>query len=81
MKIVIDISEEYYNRIKKEYKHDFKLYEIVANGTPLEKVFEDIKAEMKSIHKLEQQIYGKECWNFTVRCMEIIDKHISGKER
>ena len=41
MKIVIDIDEDYYEIIKHDVKvchNDFKPYNIIANGTPLEEI-------------------------------------------
>ena len=45
------------------------------------KVIEDIKAEIKTIQQAEIQIYGKANWNFSGKCLDVIDKHISGKEK
>ena len=44
------------------------------------KVIEDIKAEIKTIQQAEIQIYGKENWDFSGKCLDVIDKHISRKE-
>ena len=43
-------------------------------------IIEDIKKDIETLREGEQQIYGKESWNFVGKCLEIIDKHISGKE-
>ena len=43
-------------------------------------VLEKIKEEIETLVEAEQQVYGKGSWNFTKKCLDIIDKHISGKE-
>lgn len=44
-------------------------------------VINDIKAEIETLREGEQQIYGKESWNFVDKCLEIIDKHIAERKR
>ena len=70
MKIVIDISEEYYAVCKEKAKTNIGTCSTIAKGIPLEKVFEDIKSEMK-----------EKFWHDEAeRAIDVIDKHISGKE-
>lgn len=88
MKLIIDISDTLKNIADKE---DFKtfshfmwrtiLMDSIKNGTPFDSVIEDIKAEIETLREGEQQIYGKESWNFVGKCLEIIDKHIAERKR
>ena len=81
MKIIIDIPEDYKEVVDnlvldgKEYllpyAVEIRITRAIKIGTPLEKVLEDIKAEIES----KKYIVSAE------RCLEIIDKHISGKEK
>ena len=83
MKLIIDIPEEEYERIK-DIPNDYKLliHKAVANGTPLD----DVKAEMESLidwHDCPIELdNGNDSWYCQAvnQCLEIIDKHISGKE-
>ena len=43
---------------------------------PIKCYIEDIKAEIKAIQVAEIQIYGKESWNFTGKCLDVIDEKI-----
>ena len=50
MKLVVDIPQDIYELCKRDklhYEQAELLEKQVANSTPLEKVLEDIKAEMK----------------------------------
>ena len=81
MKYVIDIDEEIFE-CAKEHRliSHAPVLEAVANGTPLEEVLEDIKAEIENI-ELNGQIRDVECFNAGVNiAISVIDKHISGKE-
>ena len=87
MKIVIDISEEHYALCKEKAKTNIGTCTTIAKGIPLEKVFEDIKAEI--IQNRNRDISGNgniEEWLEGYRiafneALAIIDKHISGKEQ
>lgn len=74
MQVVIDIPDEEYKRWREVREMDALIVRnSLVNGTPLDKVLEDIKTEIE------------ECWQmyeerFDVGdCLDIIDKHISGK--
>ena len=58
---------------------------MIANGTPLEKVFDDIKAEIESckgkFFRNEDGTYSPYMSGTLDRVLEIIDSHIGGKER
>lgn len=77
MKIVIDISEEDYSETM--YKSEYSPSEmdwadrIISDGTPLEKVLEDIKAEIRKCNVAD--------FIAVQSVLEIIDKHISGEEK
>ena len=83
MKLIIDIPEEDIEFIKSRGYHTQSLYDAIKNGTPFDSVIEDIKAEIEKKHLsiIEKndfdcgRTYGYE------ECLEIIDKHISGKEK
>ena len=84
MQIVIDISEEKYNQIVNSYQGSNvrpKDYEIaIINGTPFDKVIENIKAEINEAYQqsVTSNLYYAEGLE---RAFEIIDKHISGDMR
>lgn len=80
MQIVIDISDEMYQTIKDGTWCGNELwYNALKNGTPLEKVIEDIKSDISNIY------CGQYCYNpmtaTEVReiALDIIDSHISRK--
>ena len=79
MQLVIDIPEEAYNRLLEEQHlpNRIDLEYFIVHGTPLEKVFENIKAE---IRKLEW--YGDDAfWDGVNAVSDIIDKHIGQRSR
>ncbi len=82
MKLIIDIPEERYKLICDEQWLPYRLSieKAIANGTPFDSVIEDIKADILCARDgLEAKGYMNEihALNFA---LEIIDKHISGKE-
>lgn len=92
MQIVIDIPEEEYQEIIDDAKHsprNLSNYEwLIAKGTPLEEVFEDIKGEIEKQIKrdflyAENEQHFVPCHYGTANglqvAMRIIDSHISGK--
>ena len=86
MQIVIEILEEEYEKIKSMYIHNnataADLRRIIANGTPLETVLEDIKAEIEE-EKQGYDLYDNDDNNVLYglqTCIGIIDNHISRKE-
>lgn len=75
MRLTIDIPKQMYLNAKADTLCGADiLVSAIKNGRPLDKVLEDIKTEIE------------ECWQmyeerFDVGdCLDIIDKHISGKE-
>ena len=87
MKLVVDIDKNDYDIIKyviQAIGSDYMPCVIIANGTPLEKVLEDIKAEIEELKSCCDDEWDafltgrKEAYN---NVLEIIDKHISGKEK
>ena len=75
MRLTIDIPKQMYLNAKADTLCGADiLVSAIKNGTPLDKVLEDIKTEIE------------ECWQmyeerFDVGdCLDIIEKHISGKE-
>lgn len=77
MQILIDISNEEYEKIKENDCGLFngRIYQMIRNGTPFNSVIEDIKAEISYVGAHSD--YGIQCVYATA--IEIIDKHISGK--
>lgn len=74
MKIVIDIDDDYFTILRYDVincKNDFMPYKMIANGTPLTEVFEDIKAEIDTY--LQSEDFGSE---YRTDVAQIIDKHI-----
>ena len=76
MKIVIDIPEEKYKHIQEEQwlPNRLLIEKAIANGTPLDKAIEDIKAEMRMI----DASYAYKMWTYD-EVARLIDKHL-GKE-
>lgn len=86
MKIVIDISKEDFEIIKHNVKCNNPLspmspecvMTMIADGTSLPKVLENIKAEIA--HEIENLGVGSFYYYGLKYAKEIVDKHISGKE-
>ena len=86
MKLVIDIPDDIWGKVKDGYV-PLGISKHLQNGTPLEKVLEDIKAEIEQVKAImNEEIIEhdrKDLINFVNglnQCLCIIDKHISGKE-
>lgn len=74
MKLIIDIPEDYYEIIKHHvdnHQLDYRPFEIIANGIPLD----DVKAE---IDDLDVSDLGK--MGIITAIFEILDKHIGKAE-
>ena len=86
MKVVIDIDEERYENLKLCCASGLPIKpneKLIANGTPLEKVFEDIKTEMQNeMDKFHNDgTYSYNTSRIGLRkALNIIDKHL-GKEK
>ena len=82
MKLIIDIPEEEYERIK-DIPNDYKLliHKAVANGTPFDSVIEDIKAELTKDYVDDNPDNFRYTTVMLKDVLAIIDKHISGKEQ
>ena len=80
MKLIIDIHEEVYKKIVADkYAIYDKMFYSIKNGTPLDDIFDDIKAELW----MEGMNMTGEYQGAWVRFRDIekvIDKHI-GKEK
>lgn len=90
MKLVIDISEETYNLVKKYVSDGITnpLKICIANGTQLSEVLGEIKGEIEQVKVImNEQVYEHErkdlihFINGMNQCLCIIDSHISGKEQ
>ena len=82
MKLVIEIDEETYKKCKWKNNGVVGLEwweRAIANGTPLEKVLEDIKAEIDGLPSYLTEDGRRMVRKY--RVLEIIDSHISGKEQ
>ena len=77
MKMVIEVTESQYNGLKKKNEtNNLDHYErAILDSTPLESVIEDIKAEIKDLHK-SHMINFVSADGAVDTCLEIIDKHI-----
>lgn len=84
IELVIKISEEDYNNIApflngKPIKGGFNLFkalEIIKNGTPLNEVLDEIRAEIESyVSEEPHQLMSK------TTVLEILDKYKAGKEQ
>lgn len=78
MKLVIEIPDDKYDLLKMSVESGMGdwVHKIVANGTPLESMLEDIKAEIKAhseMHYMDGDIIADEL-------LTIIDKHMRGAE-
>ena len=83
MKIVIDIGKGHYDTICDGFLNEclISTTEVIKNGTPLEKVLEDIKAEIQALTKTYPFINHKDDYIIEREVMEIIDKHIAERSR
>ena len=91
MKLIIDIYDDAYKYCKSIKDDDLDdlgfftshILKSVANGTPFDSVIEDIKAEISEPIQEDCYYVGTaKIQAETIKwCLEIIDKHISGKER
>ena len=43
--------------------------------------WEKVKEEIKFIQEAEIQVYGKANWNFSGKCLDVIDKHLKEVEK
>lgn len=59
---------EAYDSFKKEYEARLQ--------ADMEAIFTELKNEMNSLKECEQQIYGKENWNFVRKCQDVIQQKI-----
>ena len=75
MKLVIDISESYYEECKQQAKGHIGTCTTIAKGVPIAEVIEDIKKEIKDQMDDDDYFCGLSL------ALQIIDKHISGKEQ
>ena len=84
MKLVIDIPQAKYNTVRND-NTDYRgnigvIYKAAQNGTPLDKVVEDIKQEIeKAIDEYyysEHDLGVRQGFRFA---LEIIDKHTKGE--
>ena len=83
MKLVIDIPEEDYewintHRSVTDYQTTKMLYKRVLNGTPFDTVIEDITHEITKY--LEDVCINENEAEGIMFCLDVMDKHISGKE-
>lgn len=78
MKIVIDLPEEYSKHYKRIYADSDGWTYDAGKGVPLSEVIEDIKSEI-AWHK-DDKISHAEVNEMIDVVLEIIDRHISGKE-
>ena len=86
MKVVIDIDENCFNSVRY-YDGDIMnewsdhIGCAIFNGIPLEKVFEGIKSEIIDLYTDRPKGYNHyQRTEFASKVLDIIDKHISGKE-
>ena len=78
MKLIIDIPDNEYHQICELRLHNRTFYDdAIRNGTPLDKVVEDIKREIEHTH---YHYVGVPILKVS-EVLNIIDKHISGKEQ
>ena len=94
MQIVIDINEDVFTRLFDNGTEDyaivnddlFAIAKSIRKGTPLEKVIEDIKTEIKSISTTIPMTDGVTAYGFKIKdandyresVLETIDRHIKG---
>ena len=82
MKLIIDIPEKTVKAIKEKLSKETVLNNVplyaIANGIPFDSVIEDIKAE---IHATAEMYEDGDCYLSVEWIDDIIDKHISGKEK
>ena len=87
MKFVIEVPENKFDLIQMSSDSGMGGFmgKIIADATPLEKVLEDIKGEINAI-EIRGQVNGHTMFirggsEVKNMALEIIDNHISGKEK
>ena len=83
MKLVIELTDKMHQAVKDGTWCGNELwYNALKNATPLEKVLEGIKAKIEAKAK-EHRFYmdSGHPYDGLYEALEIIDKHISGKEQ
>ena len=82
MKIVIDIPRKEYERAKKGEWNCTIINKAVADATPLEKVLDDIKADIdaKQYSYMADKDYDEGIRFGLMLAYQIVNRHISGKE-
>lgn len=84
-KIVIDIPEEDYQEVlRDDYSgtpFENRVFSVIKNGTPFEKVIKDIKAEIRVLPKTYPFVNHIDTYVKEDDVINIIDKHISGKDQ
>ena len=79
MKLIIDIPEDEYKRMKDESIYSTHMMICaIQNGTPLDSVIEDITHEIRKY--LEDVCINENEAEGIMFCLDVMDKHISGKE-
>ena len=90
VEVVIKIPKELYEALLNGYEEPYsrQFSDSVRNGTVLPKVLEDIKAEIIEHHEIGCDMDCKNCEMIAciepkdvIADLEIIDKHINGKEK
>ena len=78
MKLIIDIPKETYKEvIEGKDTSNTNIYNAIENGTLFDSVIEDIKTEIETL----QSDTNVMMYSLAISdVLEIIDKHISGKE-
>ena len=79
MKVIIDIDDYILDTdIDSDWVNvcNDELAESLNNAVKLSDVLQEIRQEMFAIKETEKQIYGNASWNFTDKCIEIIDSRI-----
>ena len=79
MKLIIDIEDYIFDtNIDPDWVSVCRdeLAESLNNAVRLSDLLQEIRQEMLAIKEGEKQIYGKASWDFTGKCIEIVDDKI-----
>lgn len=60
-----------------EKDYYWKIKHLEEQNNKLKEAIQKVKEEIKFIQEAEIQVYGKANWNFSGKCLDIIDKHLS----
>lgn len=75
---IINSAMTSYGEDAIDYEEIFEAKDIAIYSL---EAWKKIKEEIKFIQEAEMQVYGKANWNFSGKCLNVIDKHLKEVEQ